>query len=106
MLTHTVGWAKKDGEYINTKVYVTNISDKKVTFVGRYKLTCYDNEDKIVPNIFPLPGTALEYGYEIPPNETNIINCRFKLKSADVERLNNKRISDMHFEIEPIYEEK
>ena len=75
-LTHTVIWAKQDGNCIDARIIIKNNTGKRVDYQPTYSLDCIDkNGVHLYVNECMLKDT-----YTIPDGESHQLDCVFTVK--------------------------
>lgn len=75
-LTHTVIWAKQDGNCIDARIIIKNNTGKRVDYQPTYSLDCIDkNGVHLYVNECILKDT-----YTIPDGESHQLDCVFTVK--------------------------
>lgn len=78
-LTHTVIWAKKDGNSIDARIIVKNNTGKRVEYKPIYSLDCVDRDG----NYLYVNECRLKDVYAIPDGESHQLDCVFTIKNEE-----------------------
>ena len=99
-LTHTVIWAKKDGDCIDARIIIKNNTGEKVEYQPTYLLDCIDkNGEHLYVNECKLKNV-----YAIPDGESHQLDCVFTIKNKeDCEKFDQSDFNSMKFSVTAEY---